>query len=92
MAKAKEVVERRENPPGLPVEGMVWISTGQLVRALTDDEFAAVKERINTAIHELVWAAAHLEDNEFGSALDSLNGAGEAILQAQGVCLKRLEA
>ncbi len=47
------------------------------VRTLTDEEFQSLRESINNAIHELVFAAKHLEE-------DQIEDAANCLMTAQG--------
>ena len=44
---------------------------------LSDKKFESVKERLNSAIHEIVFAVQHVED-------DNLEDAGTCLVTAQG--------
>lgn len=44
---------------------------------LSDKKFESVKERLNSAIHEIVFAVQHAED-------DNLEDAGTCLVTAQG--------
>lgn len=46
--------------------------------SLTNDEFESVKRRLNAAIHEIVFACHHAEE-------DNLEDAANCLMTAQGV-------
>lgn len=46
------------------------------MRALTDKEFEEIRSRLNTAIHEIVFACQFAED-------DQLDSAGDCLVTAQ---------
>lgn len=49
------------------------------MKPLTDAEFEAFKGRLNSAIHELVFACQHLDQDDLDDALTCMVTAGSTI-------------
>lgn len=71
---AKKINARRETP-AKPEADTVLCSDGQHYREIRDEHFMSIAERLNSTIHECVFALSHAEDNEIADAQNALTTA-----------------